>query len=175
VTSWRPDKITIMPPKGRLIFFCGKMASGKSTLAKELAERENAVLLVQDELLEALFPTLIVNVASYLEYAGRVNKVVAPLATALLVKGVNVVLDFPANTRSQREWFRGIIDAAGVDHELHYMDTSEATCKAQLKARSAHLPPGTKWTTEEDFQLIASHFRPPAPDEGFQLILHRRA
>ena len=40
----------------KLIFFCGKMAAGKSTLAKQLAEREDAVLLVQDELLDTLFP-----------------------------------------------------------------------------------------------------------------------
>jgi predicted kinase len=34
---------------------CGKMAAGKSTMSRELAERENAVLLVQDEFLERLF------------------------------------------------------------------------------------------------------------------------
>ena len=40
----------------KLIFFCGKMAAGKSTLARDLARRENAVLLVQDEFLDHLFP-----------------------------------------------------------------------------------------------------------------------
>jgi hypothetical protein len=38
--------------KAKLLFLCGKMAAGKSTLSRELAERENAVLLVQDEFLE---------------------------------------------------------------------------------------------------------------------------
>jgi shikimate kinase len=32
----------------KLIFFCGKLAAGKSTLAKELAARERAVLLNHD-------------------------------------------------------------------------------------------------------------------------------
>lgn len=158
----------------RLFFFCGKMAAGKSTLAKELAERENAVLFVQDEMLDTLFPGLIVNVASYLEYSGRLNRMVAPHVAAILSKGVSVVLDFPANTRNQRAWFRGIIDAAGVGHELHFLDTPDAVCKAQLKERSAHLPPGTKWTTEEDFELISSHFVPPAADEQFNVIAHTR-
>ena len=40
----------------KLIFFCGKMAAGKSTLAGELADREEAVLLMQDEFLDALLP-----------------------------------------------------------------------------------------------------------------------
>lgn len=159
----------------KLIFFCGKMASGKSTLAKQLAERENAVLLVQDEMLDTLFPGLIINVASYLEYAGRINRMVAPHVAAILSRGVSVVLDFPANTRNQRAWFRGIIASAGVEHELHFVDTPDAICKAQLKARSAHLPPGTKWTTDEDFELIASHFLAPAADEEFNVIVHVRA
>jgi predicted kinase len=158
----------------KLIFFCGKMAAGKSTLAKRLAERENAILLVQDDLSETLFPGLVVNVASYLEYAGRINRMVAPQVTAILSKGVSVVLDFPANTRNQRAWFRGIIDSTGVEHELHFVDTPDEVCKAQLKARSAHLPPGTKWTTDEDFELVTSHFVAPAADEGFRVILHSR-
>ena len=156
----------------KLVFFCGKMAAGKSTLAKRLAERENAVLMIQDELLDTLFPGLIINVASYLEYSGRINRMTAPQVVAILSKGVSVVLDFPANTRSQRAWFRDIIEAVGVEHELHFVDTPDAVCKAQLKARSAHLPPGTKWTTEADFDLIASHFLAPAADEGFNVIVH---
>jgi tRNA A37 N6-isopentenylltransferase MiaA len=37
-----------MTAPAKLIFLCGKTAAGKSTLAKALAQRENAVLLVQD-------------------------------------------------------------------------------------------------------------------------------
>lgn len=158
----------------KLYFFAGKMAAGKSTLAKRIAEKENAILLIQDELSDTLFPGLIVNVASYLEYSGRINRMIAPQVAAILSKGVSVVLDFPANTRNQRAWFRAILDSAGVDHELHFLNTPDAICKAQLKARSAHLPPGTKWTTEEDFELIASHFVAPAADEGFTVIVHTR-
>ena len=35
--------VTVMGAPAKLIFLCGKMAAGKSTLARELAERENAV------------------------------------------------------------------------------------------------------------------------------------
>ena len=163
-----------MSEKGKLFFLCGKMASGKSTLAKQLAARENAMLFVQDEWLDALYPNLIVNVASYIEYSGRINRTLKPYIVELLKRGVPVVLDFPGNTVNQRAWFRSIIDEAGADHELHFLDTPEDLCKAQLKARSAHLPPGTKWTTDADFDLIASHFRAPGHDEGFNVVMHRR-
>src|SRR5690349_5670726 len=122
-----------------LYFFCGKMAAGKSTLAKQLAERENAMLFEQDRWVETLFPNMIVNVATYLEYSGRINRLIAPIVIDLLGRGSSVVMDFPGNTLNQRAWFRSIIDAAGVDHELHFLDTPDEICKAQLKARSAHL------------------------------------
>ena len=34
-----------MNTSAKLIFLCGKMAAGKSTLARDLAKRENAILL----------------------------------------------------------------------------------------------------------------------------------
>jgi predicted kinase len=162
-----------MRPAAKLIFFAGKMAAGKSTLARELAAREHAMLFEQDHWAEALFPNMIVNVATYLEYAGRINSVVAPIVVDVLRRGISVVMDFPGNTRNQRAWFRSIIEQAGVDHELHFLDIPDDICRRQLRARSAHLPPGTKWTTDEDFDLIASHFRAPAEDEAFNVIVHR--
>ena len=160
---------------GKLLFLCGKMAAGKSTLARELAAGENAMLFVQDEWLDALYPNGVINVATYLEYSGRINKLLAPVVIDLLSRGVSVVLDFPGNTRNQRAAFREIIERAGAAHELHFLDTADAICKAQLKGRSAHLPPGTPWTSEADFELIASHFRAPAEDEGFNVVVHRRS
>ena len=118
--------------------------------------------------------TMIVNVATYIEYSGRINRLLAPIVIDILKRGIPVVMDFPGNTRNQRAWFRSIIDQAGVEHELHFVDTPDDVCKAQLKARSAHLPPGTKWTTEEDFDLIASHFRAPEHDEAFTIVRHTR-
>jgi dephospho-CoA kinase len=58
-----------MSTPAQLIFVCGKMAAGKSTLARNLAARENAVLLVQDELLDALFQGEITDVQTFVQLA----------------------------------------------------------------------------------------------------------
>lgn len=158
----------------KLIFFCGKMAAGKSTLARELAARERAALLVQDEFAERLFPGEIVDIPSYAKYAGRLNSAIGPHVVALLTLGTSVVLDFPGNTRSQRAWFRGLFEEAGVAHELHFIDAPDAVCKRQLKQRSKGLPPGTPWTSEAEFDMIMAHFLPPSKDEGFNVIRHQR-
>jgi uncharacterized protein (UPF0548 family) len=64
--------------KGKLLFLCGKMAAGKSTLSKQLADRENAVLLVQDEFLERLFPGEIVDIPGFMKYSSRLKDALGP-------------------------------------------------------------------------------------------------
>ena len=164
-----------MGGQAKLIFFCGKMAAGKSTLSKALAAREQAVLLVQDEWLTHLFPGEILDVPDYLRCSARLNAALTPLIVSLLAKGVPVVLDFPGNTRKQRAWFRQLVEAAGVEHELHFIDAPDEVCKRQLRERSAGLPAGTPWTTEAEFDAITTYFQPPAAGEGFNVIRHERA
>lgn len=159
----------------RLIFFCGKMAAGKSTLARELAQREHAVLLVQDELLDSLYPCEITDIPGFVKCSSRLKKALAPHICALLSKGISVVLDFPGNTKAQRAWFRELFERANVGHELHFVDASDAVAKSQLKNRSKHLPPGTPWTTEAEFETITLYFQPPSEDEGFNVVRHEHA
>jgi predicted kinase len=159
----------------KLIFLCGKMAAGKSTLARALAEREQAVLLVQDDLLDALFPGEITDVPGFARCSARLRNALAPHVCALLARGMSVVLDFPANTLAQRAWFRGLFERANVEHELHFVDASDAVCKRQLEERSQGLAPGTPWTTEADFEAITVYFRPPSEDEHFNVVRNERA
>jgi len=163
------------PRKGKLLFLCGKMAAGKSTLARQLASREDAVLLVEDEFLERLFRGQITDLAAYVTYSSRIREALAPLIGALLAKGVSVVLDFPANTRGQRAWFRRLIDESAAEHELHFIDAPDALCVRQLSKRSEGLPPGTQWTTEAEFHAVTKYFEPPATEEGFDVVRHERA
>ena len=76
----------------------GKIASGKSTLARSLAAEQLAILLSEDYWLSRLYPDQIKSVADYVRLAHQIRKVVGPLVTDVLNAGVSVVLDFPANT-----------------------------------------------------------------------------
>lgn len=160
--------------QGRLIFFCAKMAAGKSRLAQQLAAQQGALLLVQDEWLEALYPGEILTLKDFTRCATRLLAALRPLLLDQLARGETVVMDFPANTRPQRAWFRALLAESGAAHELHVIEASDALCKRQLRARSAHLPPGSPWTTEAEFDAVSAYFEAPGEDEGFQLLLHRR-
>lgn len=163
-----------MRDPGTLYFFCGKMAAGKSTLARQIVARTGAVLLVQDEWLAELFPDEIADVDAYRRYSRRLSAALTGHVSALLAHGLDVVLDFPGNTPRQRAWFRELIDRTGAPHELHFVDATDALCKAQLRERSRALAAGTAWTTDAEFEAITRLFEPPTPAEGFAVVRHER-
>lgn len=159
---------------GTLYFFCGKMAAGKSTLARAIVARTGALLLVQDDWLAHLFPDDVVDVAAFRKFSARLRAALSEHVCALLARGLPVVLDFPGNTRAQRAWFRELIDRTGAPHELHFVDAPDALCKAQLRVRSRDLADGARWTTDADFDAITKLFQPPAAEEGFTIVRHER-
>lgn len=156
-----------MTNKGTLIFFCGKMAAGKSTLAKKLASNPNSILLSEDQLLAGLYPDAIRSLDDYILYSRRLKLTLQPHIVSLLETGVNVVMDFPGNTRTQRAWFREVIDQAACPHELIYLDRTDATCLDQLAKRRQHESERAQFDNEKTFHAVTAFFKPPEDDEGF--------
>ena len=157
-----------------LYFMCGKMASGKSTLAKQLASEHNAVLLSEDNLLTQLFPGEITDIKSYINCSTRLKNGLTDHICELLRLGVSVVLDFPANTRGQREWFSQLIKISAVPHQLHFVDTANETCKKQLRERNTSSDAHPVMQDEATFDLLLGYFVAPDPEEGFLIVHHQR-
>ena len=158
-----------MNKKTTLHFFSGKMAAGKSTLSKQVAKEENAILFCEDEWLKELYSEEIQTIPDYLKYSARLKIVMKKLVMSLLIDGVSVVMDFPANTKEQRMWFREIFETLDVAHTLHFVDKSDAVCKKQLRERSENLPEGSAFTSEKEFDMITKYFQSPIDDENFNL------
>jgi len=159
--------------KNKLHFLCGKMASGKSTLSKELARGHNAVLLCEDEILAELYPVEIRTIQDYLNHSQRLKSVLKEHIVELLKKGNSVVLDFPANTKNQRAWFREIFEGANVEHIIHFVDKSDDVCKAHLRKRNENFPDDAPLTSEETFDAITEYFEAPQDEEGFNMEIYR--
>ena len=117
-----------------LHFICGKAASGKTTLARELAARHAAVLFGEDEWL-TLLDAEINSLADHVRHSKRLKAAFAPLAVRLLQLGVPIVFDFAGNTPNDRAWVRSIFESANADHVLHYIVASDESCKARLRLR----------------------------------------
>ena len=60
-----------------LHLLCGKIASGKSTLARQLAEAHGSVLISEDQWLAGLYPEQIHSIADYLLHAQRLASAVS--------------------------------------------------------------------------------------------------
>jgi hypothetical protein len=90
----------------------------------------SSVLISEDQWLSELYPDEIYDISTYLKYSSRLKKVISSHVLMLLAKGLTVVLDFPANTKRQRVWFRSIMEQAQALHVLHYIDASDSKCKA---------------------------------------------
>lgn len=161
-----------MNSKPTLHFLCGKMAAGKTTLSKALAAEHNAVLVCEDIWLQRLFPVEIAGFQDYLKYSARLKSLVAPHVSELLSRNLSVVLDFPANVPAARDWVRGIFEAAGVNHQLHFVNTPNARCIEQLQKRNREKPEGSMAMTIEQFEAITSLFVPPHPSEGFNITVY---
>lgn len=155
-----------------LHLLCGKIASGKSTLAKTLAAEHAAIVLSEDHWLAKLYPGEIKSIADYVSCAQRIRGVLGPLVVNLLQSGANVVLDFPANTLANREWLLGLAQAAQVPHCLHYLELDDATCRARLHARNAQGEHDFA-ATDAQFDLITRHFAVPSESEGLLIEVHR--
>lgn len=153
--------------KGELTFFCGKMGAGKSTKAIEMAHQGKAVLLSEDEWLASLYPGKISSLKGYTEYSNLLKPQIKKLVQSILSAGTNVVLDFPANTLSQRDWFRSIFSEIGAPHNLVYIDFPNEVCLKRIRKRRIEEPERAKTDTPEMFEQVTKYFMAPTFEEGF--------
>jgi len=158
-------------PTPTLRLLCGKIASGKSTLASKLAEAEFTVLISQDDWLSALFSDQMTTGADYLRCSEKLESIMGLHITSLLNAGTSVVLDFPANTVAQRAWMRRIIETTGAAHELHLLEVPDDICLSRLRERNAQGDHAFA-TTQEQFHQFSKHFVAPAQNEGFLIVTH---
>jgi predicted kinase len=153
--------------KGVLTFFCGKMGAGKTTKSREISQERNAVLFSEDEWLSSLYPDRIKTLADYIEYSGLLKPQMKRLVQSILASGANVVMDFPANTIQQRDWFKAIFSEIQAQHELVYIDQPNEICLGQIAKRRIEQPERAATDTEEMFELVTKYFVAPTSDEGF--------
>src|SRR5262245_4617624 len=120
-----------------LYLLCGKIASGKSTLAGRLAARPETLLISEDHWNAHLFGDYLKTIEDCVRLSARLRAAMGPHVVGILGQGLSVVLDFPGNTVNSRAWMRSLIDQSGAAHELHLLDVPDAICLKRLHARNA--------------------------------------
>jgi predicted kinase len=141
----------------RLVLLCGLPASGKTTLARELAEAYGAVRLDPDAWESAL------GVDPFDEdFQTRLEARFWELTQRLLMLGTSVVLEWGFWARWERDEKREAARALGVAVELRFLDAPYEELVRRIVARHAA---GGIAITESHMERYRAAFQPPTSDE----------
>jgi predicted kinase len=140
----------------RLVLICGLPASGKSTLARELASGIPALRLDKDGWATALGADLWDEA-----FRLRLETQLWALSLDLLARGQSVILEWGHWARVERDQKRLGARALGVNVELHYLEAP----LEELISRAARRTASGEWAaspmTRAHFEQWATIFQPP--------------
>ncbi|MBR6790208.1 MAG: ATP-binding protein [Oscillospiraceae bacterium] len=114
---------------------CGRICSGKTTLAKTLAEEHNAVILSCDEVTWALFGNDLGE--KHDQMTGRIRTYLLQKAVEIIRAGTGVILDWGFWTAAYRREIREYFAAASVEVCWHYVTVSPVEWERRIGKRNA--------------------------------------
>lgn len=149
----------------------GLPCSGKTTLARQLETKHNALCLTPDEWHIHLFGHDFgedMSESDQTEHDVRHEKVESlmwDVASRALILGVDVILDFGCWVKSQRDEYRAKASQIGADFKIHFTDVSEEVLLERLRIRNAQLPESTFHIPERKLKEWIPFFEPPSQEE----------
>lgn len=124
----------------KAILICGKIASGKSTYAKQLMQKEKAILLSVDEITLALFDGYIGE--RHDEIVERTQRYLFDKSLEILRQGINVILDWGFWMKQERDEARAFYTSRGIACEFHQIDTPDSVWKRNIAMRNGEVKAG---------------------------------
>lgn len=143
-------------------------------MSHSIANDELGIRLSEDEWLSSHYPEQIETFEDYLKYSNLIKPFVRTLAANLLTAGNTVIMDFPANTIKQREWFKLLCNETKCTHELIYLAVSNEVCLEQISKRRKEQPKRAQFDTEAVFNEVTKYFEAPTDSEGLNIVQYRK-
>ena len=140
----------------RLVIVCGLPGSGKTTLAKKLESRLNAVRFAPDEWMDALGLNLYDE-----ERRAKIEALQWKLGQELLVRGLTVIIEWGSWGKSERDTLRLGARALGAAVELHYLHAPVDVLFDRLQRRGLENRPIERDALSRWFEI----FQAPSPEE----------
>lgn len=145
-----------MAGQGRLIIICGLPGSGKTTLAKALANRHSATIYSPDDWMDALGIDLWDNAKR-----DAIEVLQWTQARDLLRLGGTAIIEWGTWGRSERDALRAGARALGATAELHFLDLPPETLFERISARGRETPA----ITLKQLREFSAAIERPTPEE----------
>ncbi len=151
----------------KIIAICGKICSGKSYYARQLKEKENAVILSTDEVTFDLIENE--QGEFYNIFAERVNQYLRKKAAEIASMGCNVILDWGFWTKEERKELTDYFHCRGIEVEWHYIDVEQDRWERLIEERNQRVEEGNGgsafYLDEGLMKKLLSRFEEPAKEE----------
>ncbi len=145
---------------GRLVILCGLPGSGKTTVAKAIEERLDAIRMSADDWMVALDVDL--------WDGGRRSRIEAlqwDVSQRLLTLGQVVLIEWGTWARAERDALRTRARELGASVELRYLTAGLDVLFERVQARGMEVAFGSRAITLDDLRAYASALEPPDDDE----------
>ncbi len=151
----------------KVILICGKVASGKSFYAKQLKDKEKAVILNIDELTYDLFDNE--QGDKYEERTDRAKKYLMKKAVELATSECSVILDWGFWDAKTRSDITKYFEYNNINVEWHYIDIKDTVWNKNIEKRNKKVKEGNGssdfYVTEELKSKVLSMFEVPSKEE----------
>jgi predicted kinase len=150
----------------KVILICGKICSGKTTYAKDIAKRVNAVILSVDELMLTLFGQHVGE--KHDEMVEKTENYLYKKSIELISKDLNVILDWGFWTKEERLTATKYYTDLGIKVEWHYIEIDDITWNNYLEKRNSTIVNNEQefyYIDENIAKKISNIFEEPKPNE----------
>ena len=160
-----------MTAPGVVHLLCGPTGSGKTTYARQLAERESAVRFSIDEWMSSLFWMDAGHPFEPSWAMARVQRCAALIwrtAEDICRRGVPCVLEIGLTRVEDRARYAALAKAAGLPVRLHFVDAPVEVRWARVQARNAEAGEGGQLPfelTREMFDFVETMWEAPTDAE----------
>lgn len=156
----------------KVTILCGRIASGKTTIAKQICEAEKGIILSIDDVMLKLYDGCL-GQEKHAETMQKISEYFYTLVPSLLACDVNVVFDYGYWSRKERDVIRSHFKQANIPYEMCFICVEDEIRNKRLSMRNDGLRAQEKRVyiiEDELLETLDARFEEPQEDEEITIV-----